>query len=78
MQPPGVDVWSSKLRSNGYRLTRFWWTAVLSEWQFSYEGKPPTDVRSSDDGTTMLVSHGKTWYGATRIRIEGPAGLPPF
>jgi hypothetical protein len=77
--PAGIDIWSPKNLPAGYRITKFWWTAIASWNGFDHPNAAPTDVRWSDDGTTVLVSHrDHAWYGASRVRIEGPAGLRPF
>jgi hypothetical protein len=74
-----LNVWSSRQRADGYRITKFWWKAVLQYEAQPSMGGPPTDVRWSDDGSTVLVSvKPYSWYGATRVQIEGPAGLAPF
>ena len=66
----GVDRWASRAREQGYRITKFWWKA--------YTDAVPTAVRGTDDGSVEVVHPGDTWYGAYRIKVEGPAGLRPF
>jgi hypothetical protein len=66
----GVDRWSSRAREQGYRITKFWWKA--------YTDAVPTAVRGTDDGSIEVVHPGDSWYGAYRVKVEGPAGLRPF
>jgi hypothetical protein len=66
----GVDRWASRARDQGYRITKFWWKA--------YTDAVPSAVRGTDDGSMEVVHPGDTWYGAYRIKVEGPAGLRPF
>jgi hypothetical protein len=77
--PAGVDVWSPRDTASGYRIVKFWWTAATTYNGFDYPNAAPTNVTWSNDGTTVLVSHRNgALYGATHIRIEGPAGPSPF
>ncbi len=68
----GSDAWFAR---SGYRLTKFWWMAVTSPG----DRPVPTSVRPSDDGSGIVVTFPEsTWYGAYRVRIEGPAGPAPY
>lgn len=76
---PAVHSWSSKARASGYGLTKFWWISVVTDSLGHSNYVSPTSVRPSDDGSTVLVTAPKNCtYGAYRVRIEGPAGPPPF
>ena len=77
--PAGVDVWSARDAASGYRIVKFWWTAATTSNGIDFPNAAPTNVTWSNDGTTVLVSHrAMPLYGATHIRIEGPAGPSPF
>ena len=77
--PGGIDVWSARDTASGYRIVKFWWTAATTSNGLDFPNAAPIDVRWSNDGTTVLVSHRPlALYGATHVRIEGPAGASPF
>jgi hypothetical protein len=71
----GIDVWTAAQKEKGFRITKFWWTAIHGG---PFSSKDP-QMRFSDDGSTVQVGFSNFgFYGASRVRIEGPAGLPPF
>jgi hypothetical protein len=73
----GVETWSSSRRADGYKLTKFWWKAVLENSMGSFHA--PASLTWSDDGSSVLVTLiPDTAYAPSRVRIEGPAGLTPF